>query len=331
MTLPSVVFPGQQWETRTPSQMGLDVQFLDQLSAKTGGTGAVVRHGYLCHTWGDQKPTDWLSAAKPVMSTMQMFAIAEGKLASADHLLGEFIEGLCEKDRTMTFRHLADMTSGYACAEAPGQAYGYNDFGIRLYGMALDRVFGCHLDKAAMDPGRLGGIGIEGPSIFNCRPGKHGVGISPTDFCRIGWLWLNRGRWGEKQLLPRMLFDRYCRPDVPADLPRTVSKRETTNDYLQITSYGGGVNQTKNGPGIYGFNWWFNTLAVGAKGLHWPSCPYDTFQANGLWGKYNCTVFPSMGLVVAASKSDWGKQDVPGDPDQPHNQSLKLVVDAVKD
>ena len=331
MTMPSVVFPVRQWEQRSPEQMNLDVKTLDALAARTGGTGAVVRHGYLCYTWGDQQPTDWLSAAKPVISTMLMFAINEGKLGSADDLVANWGWPLLEKDRTMSFRHLADMTSGYACAEAPGAAYGYNDLGIRLYGMTMDKVFGCHLDKAAMEPTRLGGLGLEGGSVFNCRVGNHGVGLSPTDFCRIGWFWLNRGRWGEKQLLPRKLFDLHCRPDVFADLPRTASKRDTTNDYLQIGSYGGGVSQTKNGPGIYGFNWWFNTLAVGAKGLHWPSCPADTFQANGLWGKFNCTMFPSMGMVLAASRSEWGKQDIPGDPNQPHDSTLRLLLSAVKD
>jgi CubicO group peptidase (beta-lactamase class C family) len=331
MTAPSVVFPAKQWEQRSPQQMGLDPQFLDQLAAKTGGSGAVVRHGCLCYTWGDQQAShDWFSAAKPVLSTMLMFAVAEGKLGGVDDRVADWGWNFIEKDRAMTFRHLADMTSGYACAEEPGKAWGYNDYAIQLYGQTLDRVFGCPLGQAAADPSRLGALECASPTIFNCRY-KHGVGLPVQDFARIGWLWLNRGRWGERQLLPRRLFDQHCRPDVPVDLPRTVSGKDSTNDYLPITSYGGGVNQTKNGPGIYGSNWWFNTLAPKAAALHWPAAPYDAFQANGLWGKYQTTMFPSMGLVVAAANSLWGKQQEPGDPEQPHNQAMKLVVAAVKD
>jgi len=50
----------------------------------------------------------------------------------------------------MTFRHLADMTSGYACADkdeqgkplSPGSRWAYNDYAIMLYARTLDKVFG---------------------------------------------------------------------------------------------------------------------------------------------------------------------------------------------
>jgi len=332
--LPCVVFPGKQWDTADPKDLKIDPEPLDELARSTGGSGAVIRHGYLCYTWGDQQVRHgWASAAKPVMSTMLMFAVAEGKLKSVDDLVGNFGWNFIEKDRTMTFRHLADMTSGYACPEEPGQAWGYNDYAIQLYGQTLDRVYGGPLGEATMQPHRLGPLQFESDSVFSKEHNTHGVRLSAQDFARIGWFWLNRGRWGGRQLIPRELFDACCRPDVPVDLPRTASSRErdSTNDYLPITSYGGGTNQTKNGPGIYGFNWWFNTLAPKATAIHWPAAPYDAFQANGMWGQFQNTVFPSLGLVVAAAKSNWGKQNVPGDPDQPHNQAMKLVMAAVKD
>ena len=50
--------------------------------------------------------------------------------------------GAGEKDRSMTFRHLGAMTSGYARPEPPGAAWSYNDYAIQLYQKTLfDRVF----------------------------------------------------------------------------------------------------------------------------------------------------------------------------------------------
>jgi CubicO group peptidase (beta-lactamase class C family) len=59
--------------------------------------------------------------------------VHERKLAGVDAPVKDWWD-LSEKDQTMTFRHLADMTSGYDCGEKPGEAWGYNDYGIRLYG-----------------------------------------------------------------------------------------------------------------------------------------------------------------------------------------------------
>ena len=81
------------------------------------------------------------------------------------------------------------------------------------------------------------------------------------DFARIAWLWLNRGRWGERQLIGRELFDECLQPQVPADLPNTV--KAATDDYLGIGTYGGESDHfVEAGPGIYGFNWWFNAPAA---------------------------------------------------------------------
>ena len=45
------------------------------------------------------------------------------------------------------------------------------------------------------------------------------LSASVRDFARIAWFWLNRGRWGERQILTRHYFDDYLRPQVPGALP----------------------------------------------------------------------------------------------------------------
>jgi hypothetical protein len=115
------------------------------------------------------------------------------------------------------------------------------------------------------------------------------------------------------------------RPDVPGDLPRTT--RDGT-DYLGVGTHGGGNDQTEHGPGIYGFNWWFNAPAGSGAALTWPDAPPDTFQANGHWNREVVTVIPSLGLVVAA-RGNWG-EFAPGDASATMNQNLALLASAVR-
>jgi CubicO group peptidase (beta-lactamase class C family) len=266
---------------------------------------------------------DWASAAKPVLSTLLLFAVHEGKLASVDARVADAGWSLAPKDRPMTFRHLANMVSGYARGEPPGAAWAYNDFAINLYARSLEKVFGQPLDQALRD--RLAPLQFEDGSIFSTRSGR-GVSTTPRDFARIGWFWLNRGRWQGRQLLPRRFFEEYVKVGVPADLTRTRTEGE---DYLQIGSYGGPTDQTPHGPGVYGFNWWFNA-SVELEGPHvWPSLPADAFQANGHWNRHTVTVIPSLRMVVAVRDGRLGKFE-PGRADGETNQALKLLMDAME-
>lgn len=318
--LPPVVFPGDSWETRSPEDVGLDPDLLDDFREATGDRrGVIIRHGYLVYNWGDQTTKmDWLSAAKPVTATMLMFAVFEGKLSSVDDLVGGWDWEMSAKDSDMTFRHLANMVSGYALSEAPGEAWGYNDYAINLYSKTLfDRVFAeGSPDDVALHPSRFGALQLEDEQVYGSREG-YGLMMSPRDFARIGWFWLNRGRWGDEQLLPTSYFDSYAQPGVPATTPRTSGG---TDDYLSVDSFGGGTNQTPHGPGIYGFNWWFNPGQQ-----TWPDVPEDAFQANGLWNEYALTVIPSLGIVAA-----WrGNRASTDEFAAPMNDELRHLVDAV--
>ncbi|MBI2093200.1 MAG: serine hydrolase, partial [Candidatus Omnitrophica bacterium] len=90
----------------------------------------MIKDGYLVKTWGNPSARGgWASAAKPVMSTLLLFAVQEGLLNGVDDLVKDWwlnLDGstqLVAKDASMTFRHLANMTSGYARGEIPGAAW----------------------------------------------------------------------------------------------------------------------------------------------------------------------------------------------------------------
>ena len=318
-------FPGAHWEAREPREFKADATKLDQLVTELEGHGCLIKDGYVLRSWGDQATKrDWLSSVKPVFSTLLFFAIQEAKLQSVDTPVEEFGWTLQRKDRQMKFRHLADMTSGYARPEKPGAAWAYNDYAIQLYQRTLfDRVYRQDPDLVANAPNRLGALQFEDGLSFD---GRRRLFASVRDFARIAWFWLHRGRWKDKQVLSSAFFRRYQRPDVPFSLPHT---REAGNDdYLGIGTFGGGSDHfTKFGPGVYGFNWWFNrTSRLHPDRTTWPGAPADTILSIGAGG--NCSaMFPSRGVVLASARGKWG-QLAGGDPASPMNRHLQLLAEA---
>lgn len=321
------VFPKDQWATAAPESQGADAARLDELAENLGGRGAVVLNGYVVKSWGSQSEVgDWLSSAKPVLSTLLLYAAAEKKIPSVDTPIARFGWPLLEKDRTMTFRHLANMVSGYARPDPPGAAWAYNDFGIQLYQKTLfDKVFAGDPKEVSEHPRRLGALGLEDGLTF--RPSNRRLSASVRDFARIAWFWLHKGNWHGRQLLPRRLFDENQRPQTPRGLPHTV--KAETNDYLGIGTYGGGSDHfTDYGAGIYGFNWWFNrTGRLHPDSPTWPDAPPDTFMSIGAGG--NCAVMlPSHNAVLASARGNWGKVEA-GSREALYNRHIRLLAQAL--
>ncbi|MFO1021826.1 MAG: serine hydrolase [Planctomycetales bacterium] len=321
-----IVFPQEEWAVRTPEELRLDPGKLQGIATELGSRGCIIKNGYVVKAWGNQSEKgDWASSAKPVLSTLLMFALKEGKIKSFDQPIADFGWDLLPKDRGMTFRHLASMTSGYARPEEPGKAWAYNDFAIQLYQKTLfDKVFQGEPEKVFHDPHRFGALHLQ--DGFDFRKSNRRMRASVRDFARIDWFWLNKGNWNGVQLLPRSYFDDNMRPQVPRDLPNSSSAK--TNDYLKIGTYGGESNHfTKAGPGIYGFNWWFNdTGGKHPQTLNWPDAPKDTVMSLGVRGN-SSAIFPSLNLVVVAAGANWGESE-PGVAGTRLNQILKRIAEA---
>ena len=318
-------FPGASWQQKTPAELGLDKDRLEAVAAALGGRGCIVKDGYVVHQWGDQaQKADWLSCAKPVLSTLLLFAVQEGKVKSVDTPIAEFGWELSPKDRTMTFRHLANMTSGYARPEEPGKAWAYNDFAIQLYQKTLfDRVFKDDADKVANSKERLGGLGLEDGLSFT--PDRRRMKASVRDFARIAWFWLqSRQVAGPAVAAGSATSTNTCGRRRPRTCPSRSRPRRTTTS--RSARYGGGSEHfTRFGAGIYGFNWWFN----GTGGQHpdkptWPDAPADTVMSIGAGGN-NSVLMPKLNLIVACAQGDWGKLEG-GASDSVLNQRLKLIA-----
>jgi len=323
-------FPGDHWETRTPGELNVDAAKLEKVAETLGGRGCVIKDGYVIHSWGDQaKRSDWLSSAKPVLSTLLFFALQEGLIESVDQPVSDFYSDLKGDDRRITFRHLGSMSSGFRRVEQPGKAWAYNDPAIQLYQLTLfDKVYKADPHQVAEAANRLGALGLE--DGLKWRDGTRRLTASVRDFARIVWFWKNQGQWRDQQLLPAKYFADYMRPQTAKELPRT-QKGGETEDYLGIGTYGGGSDHfTKFGAGIYGFNWWFNdTGLLHPKSRTWPDAPPETIMSIGFGG--NCSaIFPAQNMILVCAKGDWGKLEA-GQADSRMNQILATAASAVSE
>ncbi len=161
---------------------------------------------------------------------------------------------------------------------APGSFWEYNDIRVNVLAYALMRVFGRPLPELlaerVMRPICASGswewhgyrnswAEIDGRRVQSVSGGAHwggGLFIPTTDHARIGQLMLNRGRWGDQQLLSEAWVDECLKP-----CPLNSS---------------------------YGLLWWLNGDLK-----HCPTAPRSSFFALGV-GRNIVWVDPALDLVA---------------------------------
>lgn len=334
-------FPGMEWETVSPEDAWLSRAALAGLADHVRGRGCVVRGGRLAFTWGDAAQSgDLASARKPIISTLLLLAVQEGRLTSVDDLVAAFEPRLRDlnggKDAAMTWRHLASQTSGYGWSEAPGAAWSYNDYALALYyDTLMDGVFGEH-GTAVLQSRLAGPLQFQDPAHFQAfgtvGPDSHRTGriaMSPRDHARFGLLYLRGGAWQGQQIVRRDLIDLALTSLVPADLPAT--QGIDTPMLPDQLSHGGGKRTAANGPGQYSFNWWLN-LPNRDGTLLFPALPPDAYIAIGLGLTRGLWVIPSLDLIVAWQDANWSEDDKvrPGEPTTPHQTAARLIAAAAQ-
>lgn len=307
-------------------------RWLDRRARRRRYRVVIVRGGRIVAEWnrgvGRDEQLRLASAAKSIFSCILGVAIEEGKISSADaRVVGYYPEAMdvppgegpkpgrhaFEKDRAITFRQLISNTSGYMKPdEQPGQVFHYQTFGMNILTHAIAKIYGLYdirdpegspgfkqlVDEKLRIPiGATWGYYV---TNFDHPPQARihifgyydGVKATALDMARLGWLWRNWGRWGDRQLIPEAWLREATQtaPDIRAHCPQEQWK--------------------------YGYGFWTND-----HGQLWPSLPRDSYAASGA-GSQHVWVCPSLDLVVVQSPGLW--------EDQAENDSglVRLVVDA---
>ena len=331
------VYPGAEWKTKTPKQVGLDADKLKELSDYAGGFGCVVRHGYMVYTWGNAgRRKDVASAAKPLYSHFLFKAVENGKISSLDERINKWEPRLNKinkdrgyKDRDIKWRHIANQISCYGLAEAPGTAYAYNDWQMALFWDTLfQKVYGAGfetVDAEVLHPMLTDKLQCQDNPTFMAfgtgdRPGR--TAISPRDFARFGLLYLRKGKWKDKQLLSR----EYAMMAVTNPVPNSIRRAgnvaaEMIPGQRSIGSKRIPDNQCDHA-GSYSWFWWTN--GVDKEGVrHWPDVPVDTYGCFGHGGLRAMVVLPGLDLIIS-----WNDTKIKGR--EMENHTLKLLKDLVR-
>jgi len=327
------VYPGKEWETRKPDEVGLDARKLKAFSDYAGGFGCVVRDGLMVYTWGDaRRRKDVASAVKPLYTHFLLTAVEQGKLKSVEEPAAKFEPGLNSlnkslgyKDRKITFRHLCNQISCYGVREQPGRAFDYSDYNMALLFDALFlKVYGSKwktVDAEILHPKLTQVLQCQDNPTFMAfgtgnRPGR--LAISPRDFARFGLLYLRKGKWKGKQLISAKHAVLAVTSPLPTSIPRT--KGKSAEMIRGQRSIGGGNNQCDH-TGSYSYAWWVNGVGRDGK-RNWPDVGADVYGCFGHGDIRAMVVLASMDLIVS-----WNDTKIRGN--KMVNHALKLLKDSV--
>jgi CubicO group peptidase (beta-lactamase class C family) len=238
------------------------------------------------------------------------------------------------KDRNITFRRLATQTSCYGVREAPGTAFDYNDWQIALLFdtlfLGVYRTSYPNVDDAVLHPLLTTMLECEDNPTFLAFGAEHHPGrlaVSPRDFARFGWLYLNEGRWKDRQLLSMRYAHMAVTSPLPVSLPRTKGEQaEMCPDARSIGSEKLADNQADHDGG-YSWLWWINRIDREGH-RRWPHAPPDVYAALGhRHGMRGMAVFPSLDIVISWNDTRIGA--LPNSPD-PLDEAFRLLQAGVR-
>ncbi|HEX7114958.1 MAG TPA: serine hydrolase [Steroidobacter sp.] len=305
--------PDHGWTRVAAADVGMDPALLEQAStyARSGaageGSGMIVRHGRIVHSWGDiDIRYDLKSTTKSMGGIALGLAIDEGRLTltdRADTHLPTIGTPPAENEATgwlsqITILHLATHTAGFdkpgdyqELLFEPGTTWFYSDSGLNWLADLLTNVYGQDL-STLLSQRVWNTLGVTADDIVwrsmanGLRPDPRPSGIEHRELAsgiianvnamaRVGLLFLRRGVWDGQRVLSEEFIDmvRTPRPEIAnAANPNEVDFPGATSDY--------------------GVLWWTNASG------QMPAVPRDTFWAWGL-GESLIVVIPSLDLVIA--------------------------------
>ena len=252
----------------------------------------VVRHGHVVAEgwWAPyhaEARHQLYSLSKSFTSTAIGIAIAEGKLSIDDPVLSFFPDDAprepSENLKKMRVRDLLRMATGHQTepsraddvhwvktflshpvAFKPGSHFLYNTPATHMQSAIVQKVSGMTLHEY-LKPRLFEPLGIENPTWDNSPQGMsiggYGLNVRTEDIARFGQLYLQKGTWDGKQL-------------VPAEWIEAATSRQTSTGSDPASDWDHG----------YGYQFW--------RGRH------GAYRGDGAFGQF-CIVLPELNAVIA--------------------------------
>ncbi len=287
------------------------ITFLD--SAATGITEfhsfMIIRHGkVVAEGWWDPFRPDLkhtlYSASKSFTSTAVGLAVSENKLSIDDKLISFFPEYLPDSVSPylaeLEIRDMLSMSTGQRRESStmndewvkafmetpvdiePGTRYRYSSLASFMLSATVQKVTGekviDYLTPRLFEP-----LGIEGadwetnPEGINT--GGWGLRLKTEDLAKLGLLYLNKGNWKGKQILPEEWVEEATSLKIQQNPNMTQARRDSSNDAVQ------------------GYCWQF-----------WRA-KNNSYMSNGAFGQF-ILIMPEKDAIVvftAESSDMWGE------------------------
>ena len=265
----------------------------------------LVRHGHVvAEGWWTPYAAETrhmlYSLSKSFTSTAVGLAVADGKLSIDDEALKFFPDDAPANPtnnlKSMRVRDLLCMSTGHQIEvrlsetnelpwtksflahpvpHKPGTHFQYNTPATYMQSAIVQKVTG----QTVLDylrPRLFNPLGIENPT-WGTSPqgislGGYGLSIRTEDIAKFGQLYLQKGRWQEKQL-------------VPSAWVEAATARQTSN----------GSNPKSDWDQGYGYQFW--------------RCRHGAYRGDGAFGQY-CLVMPEQDAVIAITSGTRDMQAV---------------------
>ncbi len=285
-----------------PMQLGISTEGLSKtrvwIENKTGKTPygcLILRNGKIAAEWyGGGFSAESLfeigSVRKSFNSALIGIGIQEGKIDLNVRAVDAWPDitqiSSDQADEAITLHQLASGTSGWLTPDSPGKTFVYNNAGFTAAERVVARIYGLADDEIAPEVVRKFKIPLEAESwkvyhfereftpqdIENPGP-KLAIDSNLSDVIKWGYLWLKRGNWAGRELIPGGYVDlatKLVNPEIP-------------NAY-------------------YGYNWFVN-----AKKALWPDAPeasyghagFGTFKPSERESRVYLWICPGLDIVAA--------------------------------
>lgn len=272
----------------------------------------ILKHGEVVYEkWFNghsaETPHPMFSVSKTFTAIAVGLAINEGKLNLTDPVVKFFPDQLPDEPsdylKAMTVRDLLTMTCGHdeepnssradsvdwvesflawPVKHQPGEYYLYNSIGTYMLSAIVQKVTGekliDYLDTRLFQPLNINRpTWDKSPQGINC--GGWGLNIKTEDMAKLGQLFLQKGKWNGKQVVPAEWLKEMSSYQVPS------APSGTRFEDLEKAGLNKDNNEWVQG---YGYQMWI--------------CRHNAFRADGYAGQY-IMVFPDRDAVLVLTTS----------------------------